>query len=278
MSETSDRKDNERHESEGHGKAYARKDGFRNGNRRGKPQGKSFHGGKKRDLRADGFKGEGAGKRQGEMSGRDDSSKPRNGGRKPYGTSDAVKAATKSKNTNGGRRYSRENDQRGSSHGKPDERFAKAAEPVIEEKSLLIDDETAQGDFIEVEEGYQERKIRPESEILHVLKNGSEKKLLSLLGFAARGRKLICGTDLCRDSIRRNVAIITIVASDASENTKKRIIDACRYYGSDMCVAPVGSAELSHMIGKTGEIMVISVTDRHFADGISALFEDGGSN
>ena len=124
----------------------------------------------------------------------------------------------------------------------------------------------------------EERRIRDESEILHRLREESGKKLLSLLGFAARGRKLICGTDLCRDSIRRGVAIITIVASDASENTKKRIIDACRYYGSDMCVAPVASAELSHMIGKTGEIMVISVTDRHFADGIAALFEDGGTN
>lgn len=124
----------------------------------------------------------------------------------------------------------------------------------------------------------EERRARDESEVRHVFRAGSEKKLLSLLGFAARGRKLICGTDLCRDSIRRDVAIITIVASDASENTKKRIIDACRYYGSDMCVAPVASAELSHMIGKTGEIMVISVTDRHFADGIAALFEDGGTN
>ena len=139
----------------------------------------------------------------------------------------------------------------------------------------------AKNEIEEIEEDgayIEERRIREESEILHRLREGSGKKLLSLLGFAARGHKLVCGTDLCRDSIRRDVAIITIVASDASENTKKRIIDACRYYGSDMCVAPVASAELSHMIGKTGEIMVISVTDRHFADGIAALFEDGGTN
>ena len=108
---------------------------------------------------------------------------------------------------------------------------------------------------------------------MRVLRAGTEQKLLSLLGFAARGRKLVAGTDLCRDSVRRGHAIVTIVVSDASANTKKRIIDACKYYRSDMCIAPVTSAELSHRIGKTGEIMVVSVTDIHFADGIAALFE-----
>lgn len=113
---------------------------------------------------------------------------------------------------------------------------------------------------------------------LHSLKVGGERKLLSLLGLAARGRKLVCGTDLCRDSIRRGNAILTIVASDASANTKKRIIDACKYYESDMCIAPISSSELSHQIGKTGEIMVISITDIHFADGIAALFDDSEAN
>lgn len=122
------------------------------------------------------------------------------------------------------------------------------------------------------------KNARGEFEGLHRLKTGSERKLLSLLGFAARGRKLICGTDLCRDSIRRGNAILTIVASDASENTKKRIMDACKYYESDMCIAPIKASELSHQIGKVGEIMVISITDIHFADGIAALFDDGRTN
>lgn len=114
------------------------------------------------------------------------------------------------------------------------------------------------------------------SAVLHELKPGAEKKLLSLLGLAARARRIVCGSDLCRDSIRRGMALLTIVAHDASENTKKRITDACKYYNSDMCIVPLTSAQLSHQVGKTGEIMVISVTDIHFADGINALFCDSG--
>ena len=38
---------------------------------------------------------------------------------------------------------------------------------------------------------------------IHTMRAGSEQKLLGLLGFAARARKLVCGTDQCRDEIRR---------------------------------------------------------------------------
>ena len=108
---------------------------------------------------------------------------------------------------------------------------------------------------------------------IHTLRQGSEKKLLSLLGFAARARKLVCGTDLCRDEIRRGRLPLTVVAGDASDNTKKRIADACRYYGADMCIVPISSLDLSDRIGKSGNIAVIGVTDMNFVNGIAALFE-----
>ncbi len=110
--------------------------------------------------------------------------------------------------------------------------------------------------------------------IIHTLRPGSEKKLLGLLGFAARARKLVCGTDLCRDEIRRGRLPLALVASDASDNTKKRIKDACKYYGTELCLIPTTAYELSSRIGKTANITVIGVTDMNFVDGIAALFDD----
>ena len=152
--------------------------------------------------------------------------------------------------------------------GKPERAFKRDIKPVEPKPEVL----TEPFDEPVIETGTENRELKVYDPV-RVLRAGTEQKLLSLLGFAARGRKLVAGTDLCRDSVRRGHAIVTIVVSDASANTKKRIIDACKYYRSDMCVAPVTSAELSHRIGKTGEIMVVSVTDIHFADGIAALFE-----
>lgn len=115
--------------------------------------------------------------------------------------------------------------------------------------------------------------IEREIDIAHTLVEGGEKKLLSLLGFAARARALVCGTDLCRDEIRRGKLPLVIVAADASANTKKRIGDACRYYGCDMCIAPTPSLELSNRIGKSANIAVVGVTDMNFVNGITALFK-----
>ncbi len=102
----------------------------------------------------------------------------------------------------------------------------------------------------------------------------NKRKLLGLLGFAARARKLVCGTDLCRDEIRRGKAYFTLVASDASENTKKRIAYACKYYDTQLCRIPLTAVELSHIIGKSGSIAVVSVTDMNFINGITALAAD----
>lgn len=105
------------------------------------------------------------------------------------------------------------------------------------------------------------------------LRAGSEKKLMSLLGFAARARKLVCGTDLCRDEIRRGRLPLVVVAADASANTKKRIADACRFYGADMVLAPITSFDLSRQIGKSASIAVVGVTDMNFVNGIAALLD-----
>ncbi len=101
-----------------------------------------------------------------------------------------------------------------------------------------------------------------------------KKKLTGLLGFAARARKLICGTDLCRDEIRRGRLHFALVASDASANTKKRIADACKYYEAKLCCIPLTADELSHTIGKSANITVIGVTDINFINGITALSND----
>ncbi len=115
----------------------------------------------------------------------------------------------------------------------------------------------------------ENRKIPKE----HRLKDGNEEKLLSLLGFAARARQLVCGADLCRDSIRRGKVTVAIVTADASENTKKRINDACKYYGTCFCGVSITSDELSARIGKSGSVAAVGVTDMNFAKGILALTE-----
>ena len=120
----------------------------------------------------------------------------------------------------------------------------------------------------------QNTEHKQDQALIHHLKADKEAKLLGLLGFAAKARKLVPGADLCRDAVRRGSVILVLLASDASENTKKRITDACKYYETDLGLLSLPSAELSARIGKSGQIAVVGVTDAHFAEGIFSLFED----
>ena len=102
---------------------------------------------------------------------------------------------------------------------------------------------------------------------------GEEKseKLLSLLGFAARARRLVFGTELCRDAARAGQISLAIIAADASDNTKKRIVDACKYYGCDVCHTAILSSTLASRLGKSGITAVVGLGDHNFIRGITAL-------
>lgn len=113
-----------------------------------------------------------------------------------------------------------------------------------------------------------------EKERIHRIPEDKAQKLLGLLGFAARARKLVCGTDMCRDEVRRGNLSLVLVASDASANTKKRISDACKYYSADMCHIPVTADLLSSRIGKAANITVVGITDINFINGIAALMSE----
>lgn len=88
------------------------------------------------------------------------------------------------------------------------------------------------------------------------------KQVASLLGLAMRARKLTTGESALK-AVQSQQAHLVFIASDASDNTKKKYIDKCTYYHVDYCVAGT-SEELSNSVGKINR-MVIAVLDAGFA-------------
>ena len=105
----------------------------------------------------------------------------------------------------------------------------------------------------------------------YVVGEDKSEKLLSLLGFAARARRLVFGTELCRDAARAGQISLVVIAADASQNTKKRVVDACKYYGCDVCQSAVPSSILASRLGKSGITAVVGLNDHNFIAGITAL-------
>lgn len=114
----------------------------------------------------------------------------------------------------------------------------------------------------------------------------NEAKLLGMLGLAARARKLVTGTELVTEAVRksasrsanhRSKAAAVLIADDAADNTKKRITDCCRYYGIGFTILPVSKDALSHAIGKQSDVAVCGVFDAGFAAAIQAITEGSDS-
>ncbi len=89
------------------------------------------------------------------------------------------------------------------------------------------------------------------------------KDVLQYLGLIMRSRNLASGENVLL-SIRDKTAQLVLIASDASDNTKKRLIDKCTHYQIEYII--VGeSEELSKAIGKHNR-MALAILDKNFAE------------
>lgn len=85
---------------------------------------------------------------------------------------------------------------------------------------------------------------------------------LNTLGLAARARKVVTGETLIA-KIRSNEVQFVIIASDASDNSKKKITDKCTSYKIDYVITS-SIDELSSAIGKKNRVAV-GIQDAGFA-------------
>lgn len=91
-------------------------------------------------------------------------------------------------------------------------------------------------------------------------------KILMTLGLATKAGKVVSGEFMTEQAVRGGKAYLVIVASDASDNTKKNFHDMCLYY--KVPIFDYGLKEdLGHAIGK--EIRAsVAVIDEGFANSI----------
>ena len=94
-------------------------------------------------------------------------------------------------------------------------------------------------------------------------------KIFSYLGLAIRGGRLVSGEFSTEQAVKKGKAYLVIVATDASDNTKKSFRDMCTYYKVNIYF--YGSKEqLGHAIGKEFRAS-IAVTDENLAKAVEKV-------
>ena len=93
---------------------------------------------------------------------------------------------------------------------------------------------------------------------------GNEEKLLSTLGLCARARKLVTGTPMICEALRKGgkAPVLAVVeAADTSANTHERLLSKCTYYRVPHYRITADTALLARAVGKTGAVAAVGVTD-----------------
>ncbi|GFI41347.1 L7Ae/L30e/S12e/Gadd45 family ribosomal protein [Thomasclavelia cocleata] len=85
---------------------------------------------------------------------------------------------------------------------------------------------------------------------------------LNTLGLASRARKIVTGETLI-NKIRSNEVHFVIIATDASDNTKKKLTDKCTSYNVDYIITS-NIDELSKAVGKNNRV-ALGIQDAGFA-------------
>ena len=99
----------------------------------------------------------------------------------------------------------------------------------------------------------------------------AEERALSFLGLCMRAGQVVSGQEACVAAIRGGECALALLDAGASENTLKRVEDACASH--QVPLYRISPGALGHAIGKPGR-MVISVPAGRMADKLLTFFQE----
>ena len=101
----------------------------------------------------------------------------------------------------------------------------------------------------------------------------AKRKALSYIGFAARSRAIAVGTEAVISEIRKCSpgTVAVVLATDASERTKKQINDKCTSHGAPVAAVPLTKDEIAGAAGKKTSVSAVAVTNRDLVRALTSL-------
>lgn len=88
----------------------------------------------------------------------------------------------------------------------------------------------------------------------------SKERVLTMLGFGEKSRKIVSGSTGCRISIQKKKAKLLIISEDASQNTKKAFEDLVLHHRVP-CLVFSQKELLGSAIGKGSRSLIVIIDD-----------------
>ena len=101
-------------------------------------------------------------------------------------------------------------------------------------------------------------------------------KTLNTLGLCKCAGKISYGETLLKD-IKNKKVYIVVVASDASDNSKKRVMDKCNFYKCE-CVVCLDKISITKSIGRDDLVSAVGIKDYNLSKKFKENIERDGGN
>lgn len=87
----------------------------------------------------------------------------------------------------------------------------------------------------------------------------TQRRVIGFLGLCKRAGRVTSGQEACVDLVRAGGAALALMDAGASENTRKRMLDACHAHGVPLWLLDAGT--LGHAIGQKGRMVAVLQMD-----------------
>lgn len=101
----------------------------------------------------------------------------------------------------------------------------------------------------------------------------NNQKVCGLLGIATKAGKIVAGTDICLQEIEKKNIKLIVLATNASDRTKKIFKEKCKDFNVEIYEG-LTIEELSNSIGKANKA-IIGIKDKGFAQAINKIINGG---
>ena len=99
----------------------------------------------------------------------------------------------------------------------------------------------------------------------------SVQKILGAVGLAARARKCLTGTEICVDYMRAGKGKLLVIASDISDNTKKKLVKTALFHKIPYAEPRIDKGSLAKAVGKKSDAAAVLIIDSGFVKIIENL-------
>lgn len=103
--------------------------------------------------------------------------------------------------------------------------------------------------------------------------NNAKSKLGGMLGLARKAGKIVSGADKVTELLRGGRKAYILLASNASERTRKRVKEVCAESGVECAESKCEMAVLSGYLGLPGDTSAVAVTDKNFIKAVKNIIE-----